>query len=135
MSENSMSDKSYASAKDIKIGRYLLIEEIPCRVVDIETSKTGKHGSAKMRVTGIGIFDGQKKTLLTSADADVEVPMIDRKNAQIVSVSGKNAQVMDSVTYEVYNLDLPDDMVALAASGKEVELIQAMGRRKIERIK
>ena len=61
--------------------------------------------------------------------------MIDRKNAQIVSVSGKNAQVMDSVTYEVYNLDLPDDMVALAASGKEVELIQAMGRRKIERIK
>ena len=63
MSENSMSDKSYASAKDIKIGRYLLIE-IPCRVVDIETSKTGKHGSAKMRVTGIGIFDGQKKLFL-----------------------------------------------------------------------
>jgi translation initiation factor 5A len=130
-----MSEKIFATAKDIKVGKYVLIEDIPCRVVNIETSKPGKHGAAKMRITGIGIFDGQKKTLLTPGDADVDVPIIDRKAVQIMSVSGKTMQVMDSKTYEVYDLDLPDELVGQAEAGKEAEVLEAMGKRKIERIK
>ena len=130
-----MSEKIFATAKDIKVGKYVLIEDIPCRVVNIETSKPGKHGAEKMRITGIGIFDGQKKTLLTPGDADVDVPIIDRKAVQIMSVSGKTMQVMDSKTYEVYDLDLPDELVGQAEAGKEAEVLEAMGKRKIERIK
>ncbi|MCL5429921.1 MAG: hypothetical protein M1504_00400, partial [Candidatus Marsarchaeota archaeon] len=43
----------HESARDIKIGRYIIIDGIACRVVEIETSKPGKHGAAKMRVTAI----------------------------------------------------------------------------------
>ena len=114
-----MSEKIFATAKDIKVGKYVLIEDIPSRVVNIETSKPGKHGAAKMRITGIGIFDGQKKTLLTPGDAYVDVPIIDRKAVQIMSVSGKTMQVMDSKTYEVYDLDLPDELVGQAEAGNE----------------
>ena len=60
-----MVEKVFATAKDLKVGKYLLVDDIPCRIVDIESSKPGKHGSAKMRITAIGIFTGQKKTLLT----------------------------------------------------------------------
>ncbi len=130
-----MSEKIFASAKDLKEGKYVLIEDIPCRIVEIETSKPGKHGAAKMRVTAIGIFNGQKKTLLTPSDQDVEVPIIERKNVQIMSVSGKTVQVMDAETYEIYDLGLPDELLANAAAGKEAEVLQAMGRRKMERIK
>lgn len=130
-----MSDKIFASAKDLKEGKFVLIEDIPCRIVQIETSKSGKHGGAKMRIVAMGIFDGQKKTLLTPGDQDVEVPIIERKNAQIMSISGKTAQVMDAETYEMYDLLVPDELLANAAAGKEAEILQAMGRKKMERIK
>ena len=130
-----MSEKIFASAKDLKEGKYLLIEDIPCRIVQIETSKSGKHGGAKMRIVAIGIFDGQKKTLLTPGDADVEVPIIERKNIQIMSVNGKTAQVMDIETYEMYDLEIPEELLQNTAAGKEAEVLQAMGRKKIERIK
>ncbi|MFP3484331.1 MAG: translation initiation factor IF-5A, partial [Caldivirga sp.] len=43
-----------ASAGDIKEGSYIMIDNVPCRVVEVEKSKTGKHGSAKARIVGIG---------------------------------------------------------------------------------
>jgi translation initiation factor 5A len=130
-----MSEKIFAVAKDLKVGKYVMVEDIPCKVVNIESSKPGKHGSAKMRITAIGIFEGQKKTLLTPGDADVTIPIIDRASAQIMSVSGKTAQVMDSKSYEIYDIDIPDELVSEAAAGKEADILEAMGKRKIERIR
>jgi len=130
-----MVEKVFATAKELKEGKYVLIDDIPCRIVEIESSKPGKHGAAKMRITGIGVFDGQKKTLLSPGDADVDVPIIERKNVQIMSVSGKNAQVMDQQSYEIYDMEIPDELLANAAPGKEAEVLEAMGRKKMERIK
>jgi translation initiation factor 5A len=130
-----MVEKVFAVAKELKIGKYVLIDDIPCKVVEIESSKPGKHGSAKMRITAIGVFEGQKKTLLSPGDADVDVPIIERRNVQIMSVSGNNAQVMDQQTYEVYDMEIPADLQSQAAAGKEAEVLEAMGRKKMERIK
>lgn len=130
-----MVEKTFASAKDIKVGKYILIDDVPCKVVEIETSKTGKHGAGKMRITGIGVFEGQKKVLLTPADADVEVPIIERKTVQIMSLNGKNAQVMDTQTYEIYEMEVPDELLPNVAAGKEVEIISSMGKKKMERVR
>jgi translation initiation factor 5A len=130
-----MVEKVFAVAKELKEGKYVLIDDIPCRVVEIESSKPGKHGAAKMRVTGIGVFESQKKTLLTPGDADVEVPIIERKNALVLSVSGKNANVMDQQTNEVYDIEIPEELMEKIANGKEIEIIEAMGRKKMERVR
>ena len=110
-------DISYASMHDIKVGRFLLIDGVACKVVDIDISSPGKHGHAKMRVTAIGIFDGEKKTLLKPSDADIEVPNIKKKKAQVVSVSGNIAQLMDSETYEVYDIKITDEFSGQAERG------------------
>ena len=128
-------EKLYATAKELKVGKYILIDEIPCRVVSIEKSKPGKHGAAKMRVVAIGIFDGQKKNWLGPSDQDIEVPVIDRNNAQIVAVNGTVAQLMDTQTYETFEVEIPEEMRADAVAGKEVELLVAMGKKAIQRIK
>ncbi|MEW6528521.1 MAG: translation initiation factor IF-5A [Candidatus Micrarchaeota archaeon] len=128
-------EKIFVTAKDLKEGKYLLIDDIPCKAVEIDISKSGKHGGAKMRIVAIGIFDGQKKTLLVPGDQDVEAPIIERKSVQIMSVNGKTAQVMDNDSYEMYDLEIPDEYMVNAQAGKEAEVLQAMGRRKIERIK
>jgi translation initiation factor 5A len=127
--------KIFSSAKELKEGKYVIIDDIPCRIVGIDSSKPGKHGAAKMRVTAIGVFDGQKKNLLVPSDADVEVPIIERKTAQIVSVSGDTVQLMDTTTYEVYELTVPEEFRANAEAGKEAEILEALGRRAITKIK
>jgi len=126
--------KIFSSAKELKEGKYVIIEDIPCRIVNIDSSKPGKHGAAKMRVTGIGVFDSQKKMLLVPSDADVEVPIIERQTAQVVAVNGNTAQLMDTVTYEVFELSIPPEFQSDAAAGKEADLMCAMDRKVITRI-
>ena len=126
--------KIFSSAKELKEGKYVIIEDIPCRIVNIDSSKPGKHGAAKMRVTGIGVFNSQKKMLLVPSDADVEVPIIERQTAQIVAVNGNTAQLMDTTTYEVFELSIPEEITPDAAAGKEADLMCAMDRKVITRI-
>ena len=126
--------KIFSSAKELKEGKYVIIEDIPCRIVNIDSSKPGKHGAAKMRVTGIGVFDSQKKMLLVPSDADVEVPIIERQTAQVVAVNGNTAQLMDTTTYEVFELSIPEEIMKDAEAGKEADLMCAMDRKVITRI-
>ncbi len=120
--------------RDIKNGRYILIDGVPCRVVEIETSAPGKHGAAKMRITAVGVFDGQKKTLLKPSSADAEVPVITKSKAQVVSLSDSSVQLMDLNTYETYNLPLPKDLKGSLNAGSEVEVMEYGANRAISRI-
>ena len=123
------------SAKDLKIGRYVMIDGEPCKVVEIQSSAPGKHGAAKMRITGISIINGGKYTLMKPSDGDIEVPVIEKKTAQVVSVSGDIAQVMDPVSYEMYELKIPAEIKNQVEAGKEVELLDTLGRKIIQKVK
>ena len=123
-------------AGDLKIGSYALIDNEPCQIVDIEKSKPGKHGSAKIRASGISLFDGKKKTYLAQADAGVQVPIVDKRSGQIVSITPSGIQLMDLETYETIEMSMPiDDIASKIAAGKEVEYWVIMGRYKINRVK
>lgn len=124
-----------AQAKELREGRFVVIEGEPCRVVQIETSSPGKHGAAKMRIVGIGIFDDVKRTLLKPSDGDVEIPIVERKSGQVVSISGDMAQLMDPQTYEMFELKIPEELKGQVEAGKEVEILETMGRRAIQRVR
>ena len=98
---------TFVSMKDLKPGKYVMIDGEPCKVVEVSTSAPGKHGSAKVRVVAIGLFDSQKRTLMKPSSEDVEAPIIERKRGQILSVSGNSAQVMDTTTYETFDISIP----------------------------
>jgi len=124
-------------AGDLKVGSYALIDNEPCQIVDIEKSKPGKHGSAKIRASGISLFDGKKKTYLAQADAGVQIPIVDKRSGQIVSITPSGIQLMDLETYETIEMSMPtdDDVASKIAAGKEVEYWIIMGRYKINRVK
>ncbi len=130
-----MSDEIFGVMKDLKVGKYVIIDDIPCRIVEIESSAPGKHGAAKMRVTAIGIFDGQKKTLLKPSDADVKIPVIERKAGQVVSITGESAQIMDLEDYSTFDMAIPQDLKNEVVAGKEVEYMDSMGRKIITRVR
>ncbi|MDE1834091.1 MAG: translation initiation factor IF-5A [Candidatus Micrarchaeota archaeon] len=124
----------YGSMKEVKPGKFILIDGIPCRVVELDVSSPGKHGAAKMRVTAVGVFDGVKRTLLKPSSADIEVPIINKKKAQVVSITENMAQLMDLESYETYEVPIPEDLKGSMKQGAEVEVMESMGKRAISRV-
>ncbi|MHB1492229.1 MAG: translation initiation factor IF-5A [Thermoplasmataceae archaeon] len=120
-----------AEVRELKVGRYMLVDDSPCKIMDITTSKPGKHGEAKARIVAIGIFDNQKRSVVFPVKHKVKVPMIEKKNAQVLSVANKEAQLMDSETYETFLISLSDDELDKVKAGTEVSYWEAMGVRKI----
>ena len=96
-----MSDVIKAQVKDLKEGKLVIIDDEPCKITSIQKSKPGKHGSAKARVEGMSLLTGHKKSLLKGTDGDCDIPILLRKNAQVVADMGENrVQLMDLETYE-----------------------------------
>ena len=126
----------------LKIDSYILLPVSdqptgdPCRISEYDTSKPGKHGAAKARIVGVGVFDGQKRPHVGPVSMQVHVPLIDKRAAQIISMTGSQIQVMDSETFETIDIELIDDEVeGKLEQGQDVEYWNVMGRTKIMRIK
>ncbi|VVB77495.1 Translation initiation factor 5A [uncultured archaeon] len=125
---------SHRPLKEIRNGSFILIDGVPCKVVDIEISAPGKHGSAKMRITAMSVFENGKKTLLAPSHGDIDVPEIKKRRAQVVSITGTNVQLMDMDTYDIFDAAIPEDLKNTLKPGNEVETLEAMGKRIITRI-
>ena len=113
-------EKKFSNAGSLKEGSYVLIDGFPCQVKSVEKSRPGKHGAAKVRVTAIGIFDSQKRNLLKPVDADIEVPIIEKRSGQVVAVMGEQLQIMDMEDYVTFDIPKPKDIQGLQG-GAEVE--------------
>lgn len=118
-----MAEITFKKVSQLKEGNYLLIDGAVCKIKSIEKSKPGRHGAAKARIQGIGVFDGQKRTMLKPTSAEAEVPIIKRANAQVVAVMGDSLQIMDLKSYEVFSVRKPSNISGLS-SGVEVEYIR-----------
>lgn len=65
---------------------YVVIKGRPCKIVDMSTSKTGKHGHAKVHLVALDIFTGKKLEDLSPSTHNMDVPHVARKEYQLVSV-------------------------------------------------
>lgn len=126
-----------ADVGTLRVGGYVIVDNEPCRVASLTKSKPGKHGAAKVRVVAIGVFDGSKKTFVKPVDAQIEVPMIDKKSGQVLALLLNAVQIMDLENYEVFEAPYPDDkgLKQKLASGVEVEYWRILGKTKIMRTK
>jgi len=121
----------------LRVGSYVIIEDEPCRIVNLTKSKPGKHGSAKARVVAIGVFDGTKRTIVKPVDAKVEVPVIEKRGGQVIAPLPATVQVMDLETYEIFETPIPEEeeIRSKLTSGVEIEYWRILGRTKIMRTK
>lgn len=126
--------KEMAECRELKVGRYVLIDDEPCKIMSISMSKPGKHGEAKARIEAIGIFDQKKRSVVHPVTHKVGVPMIDKRSAQVVALTGKNTvQLMDLETYEIFDLPIPEEFQGQLEPGKEILYLLAMDKKKITR--
>ena len=117
--------------RELKVNRYIVIDEEPCRIISIQISKPGKHGEAKARLEAVGIFDEQKRSIVHPVTHKVRVPIIDKRKAQVLSRHGTTAQLMDLATYQTFDLPIPAELEGKLAPGQEIMYLDALGRRKL----
>ena len=112
----------------------MLIDDEPCKILSIDTSKPGKHGEAKSRIDAVGLYDGKKRSVVHPVKHKVQVPMIDKRKGQILAISGDEAQMMDLETYEQFTLPMDEELKGQVNPGDEVLYMVAMGKRKITKV-
>jgi translation initiation factor 5A len=116
----------------LKEGRYMVIEEEPCRIVGISISKPGKHGAAKSRIEAVGIFDGVKRSVVQPVSARTYVPIVERKSGQVITITGNVIQMMDMKDFQTIEIPTDADKLAGIEVGKEIMYIESMGKRKLD---
>jgi len=105
------------SIGNLKIGAYIVVDDVACKVVSTQTSRPGKHGHAKVNMMATGLIDGKKRNLVLPGHDHVDVPIVDKRNAQVLSITGDSANVMDSETYETFDMKIPDELKGQVVEG------------------
>lgn len=108
-------------AKHFKKGDYIMIDDVPCKVTDNAKSAPGKHGHLKCKITAVGLIDGNKKIIVKPGDAKITAPIVDKREAQVVSIQGDHVQLMDTETYEMFDLEIPKEAEGTPSEGGTAE--------------
>lgn len=101
-------------------GSYIVVDGAACKVVSTATSRPGKHGHAKVNLMAVGLLDGKKRNLVAPGHDMVDVPIVGKKSAQVLSIEGNKANVMDMETYETFDLEIPEELEGKVTEGAEV---------------
>jgi translation initiation factor 5A len=112
-------EKKVTDVSSLKEGSLVIFEGAACKVVSVDISKPGKHGHAKYRIVAVGVLDGKKRDMVMP-HVDVEVPIIGKKDAQVLTITGKKANVMDSASFETFDLEIPEELQGKVKEGSTI---------------
>ena len=122
-----------SEATALRVGSYIMIEGNAYMVKSMDVSKTGKHGHAKVRMEAVGILGGKKKVMVIPGHERFEVPLIEKRKAQVLSVAGENANLMDAESFESFDLAIPESLRDSVKDGMTVEYWDIEGKKLIKR--
>lgn len=88
---------------------FVVIKNRPCKIVDMSTSKTGKHGHAKVHLVAIDIFTGKKLEDLCPSTHNMDVPNVSRREYQLVSCCAPLSKDCMADGASFWQLDVTDD--------------------------
>jgi len=121
-------------AHGAKVGTTIMLEGEAYTVRSNDISKSGKHGASKCRIEAVNVITGNKKVMACPGAERFEVPMIEKKKAQVLSVSNDSASVMDLESYETIELHYLPELKEQLAAEKQVEYWDIEGKKIIMRV-
>ena len=128
-------DTKMISANQIQKGSFVILEGVPSKVTDVEISRPGKHGHSKVRLSAVGLMDDRKRIVVMPGHDNVDVPIIEKKTAQVLTVQCNKANVMDAETYETFDMAIPDELKDSVAEGVSVLYWTIMDTKVMKQIK
>tara|TARA_Y100000296_G_C5134180_1_gene237259 strand:- start:516 stop:902 length:387 start_codon:yes stop_codon:yes gene_type:complete len=119
-------------ATEMRNGTNIIIDGVAYTVKSIDISKTGKHGHSKARVEAVGIITGQKKVFVAPGHDKFEVPFVDKRKAQVLSIADK-INVMDLENFETFDVNCSDEIKEQLEENSKVEYWDVEGEMIIKR--
>lgn len=129
-----MGEVTLKSVGSLQKGNYIVIDGVASIVQSTQTSRPGKHGHAKVRLQAVGIIDGRKREIVMPGHDKVEVPIIGKKNAQVLSINTNHANVMDLETYETFDLLIPEELNGKVSEGDNVLYWEILNDRVMKQV-
>jgi len=120
-------------ATEARVGTNIIHEGGTFTVKKVDVSKTGKHGHAKCRIEAVNMFTGSKKIFVIPGHDKLEVPLVVKNKAQILSIADHKASVMDLESFETLEMELPDELRGEVAENDNVEYWDIEGAKVIKR--
>lgn len=131
-----MTTKQLSMSEAAKVGKYIIVEGVPCVVKSVQISKTGKHGHSKARVEAQGLIDENvKKVFIKPMSDNIDVPIVEKETAQVLSIAGGAANVMDMATYETFDMKIPEEFKEQIKEGTQIMYWKLMGQKIIKQVK
>ena len=130
-----MGDTVPKSVATLQKGNYVVIDGTACIVSDTQTSRPGKHGHAKVRIVAVGMIDGKKREVVMPGHDSVDVPIVEKRTAQVLSITGTKANVMDGETFETFDLAIPEELQGQVMEGSNILYWTILNDRVMKQIK
>lgn len=98
----------------------------PCKIVEMSTSKTGKHGHAKVHLVALDIFTNKKYEDICPSTHNMDVPNVSRRDYQLLDCSDDGyLSLMDDSGETREDLKVPEGDIgeeckAAIADGKDI---------------
>jgi translation initiation factor 5A len=127
-------ERKVADVSTIKEGSLIIFDNAACKVVSVDISRPGKHGHAKYRIVAVGIVDGKKRDMVMPHQ-DVEVPIIGKRDAQVLTLSGNKANVMDSQSFETFDMDIPEELRGKVKEGSTIVYWEILEDKVMKQVK
>lgn len=123
------------SVGTIKKGDCVIIDGVACKVSSIQVSRPGKHGHAKVRLEAVGLINQKKRVVVMPGHDNIDVPIIEKMTAQVLSVSDNTANVMDNESYETFDLEIPEELKDKVIEGVNVLYWKVLGEKVMKDIR
>lgn len=105
----------------LRKGGHVLINNRPCKIISMSTSKTGKHGHAKVHLVGEDIFTKKKLEDLCPSTHNKDVPNVTRTEYAFLNLEDGFLSLYDDVKGEPRDdVKMPDP---IPGDDKRQELI------------
>jgi len=118
---------------------YVMLKNRPCKIMEMSTSKTGKHGHAKVHMVGIDIFTGKKYEDICPSTHNMSVPNVKRVEYSVIDIDNEGyVSMMDDSSDTRSDIKLPEGELGTEIRGKfdsgdaiKVTVLQALGEEAI----
>lgn len=120
-----------ATASELKKGDYFKYSNEILKVIRKELVAYGTHSHSKLKLYVQALDKKGEKTINLHHTDKVEILDIIRKSAQVISKLPDKLQIMDSVSYETLDADVPEDLMNEIKEGDEVTFIDLDGNIKV----